>query len=165
MIVKKVGDWAKASALTNALAITMMSAAKQSLKQVGLYAEGQAKKHMANQDLPWRKNSPRTLADKRRRGASLKILHDSTTYFQSITSWQSGLKAYAGVKRTATYPASEHGKGGSVHNIARTMEFGSVGRHIPARPLWQPVFKETAIYWRKQASPARIAYNKLRGRV
>lgn len=156
-MIKKVGDWNKAHALTKALASIMQESAQQSLMKVGLYAEGAAKKHISNQDLPWRPLSPRTLADKRRRGRSEKIYIDSSTYFQSITSWVVRGKAYAGVKRTATY-----GGGMLVQDIARNMEFGT--SRIPARPLWAPVLAEAKIYWKQHANPARMALDTLKRR-
>jgi hypothetical protein len=156
-MIKKVGDWGKAEILTTQLEEVLKKAAETSLMRVGLYAEGKAKKHIANQDLGWKPLRPATLASKRRRGVSTKTYVDSSTYFQSITSFYSNGKAFVGVKKTVSY-----GGGLYVADIARILEFGN--SNMSARPLWAPTLVETTKYWRASANPATIAKQLLKSK-
>lgn len=82
---------------------------------------------------------------------------ETSTYFQSITSWVDGDTAYAGVKKEKRYS----GKDGTeyVTDIAYLHEFGSETRGVPARPLWKPTFKEAMAWHWKNNKPEEIFLN------
>lgn len=150
--LNKIGDWDKIQRITGALAKEMENARKISLKRWGLKAEGFAKSHISKQDLNWKPLEPATIAQKIRKGYSENILVATSSYFQSITSWSDGERAYAGVKKTA-----KDADGNVIADIAATHEFGSKSGKIPARPLWKPVFDETMEWFdKKENQPATI---------
>ncbi len=138
MGIKKVGNWSKVALVIGNLANEMKLAQELSLKRWGLKAEGLAKKHITAQDLGWQKLDPKTIAEKIRKGYSENILIATSSYFQSITSWTDKNVALAGVKKGVTNQDGEE-----IANIAAVHEFGGRDGNMPARPLWQPVFKET----------------------
>lgn len=154
--IKRIGDWRNALALVANLNNDMERARKITLKRVGLYAEGKAKKHMSKQDLKWLPLKPRTITAKVRRGESEKTLIATSSYFQSITSWVKKDKVLIGVKRNVV-----NRKGQVIANIARVHEFGSSTRNIPARPLWKPVLKETVKFMgkSKDLNPSYVFLN------
>jgi hypothetical protein len=115
------------------------------LKRIALKAEQMAKDHLQKQDLGWEALKPSTLKQKIRKGLSEKTLIATSSYFQSITSFNDKNAAYAGVKRTA-----RNKEGQELANIAKIQEYGSKVRNIPARPLWQPVFRAMIRYIREK---------------
>lgn len=141
MVIEQTGDWRAVEALIRAIKTEAFIATQQSMSRVGLKAEAIAKTHMSKQDLGWKPLSPKYLASKVRRGLSDNTLIATSTYFQSITSWNNGQKVFVGVKKQAV---SEDGE--LLADIAKVHEFGSVTRSIPARPLWQPTLTE-ALDW------------------
>lgn len=140
MRVEKTGNWRKADRTVRALQHEMRHAQTVALKRWGLFAERTAVGHIARQDLRWRALKPATVAGKVRQGYSENILVRSSTYFQSITSYVIKDVAYAGVRKMVNYS-----NGAEVANIAAVHEFGTKNGNIPARPLWQPTYKETVV--------------------
>jgi hypothetical protein len=116
----------------------------RSIQRVGLRMEAEAAKHLANQDLGWAPLSPRYLARKEKAGQSDKILIKTSTYLQSITSTVERGRVFAGVNKEA-----READGQLVADIARVLEFGSLKRGIPPRPLWSVVLAETADWLRR----------------
>lgn len=160
MAIQRVGEWERVASLIDNLELEMQKARVQSIKQWVLKAEGLAKKHIRSQDLGWAALKPATISAKIRKGYSENVLVATSSYFQSITSWVdiSTMTGYAGVKKTAKGPNGEE-----IADIAATHEFGSIAGGIPARPLWQPVFKETMEWYEKSASrPAIIFMNNIK---
>jgi len=156
MSMKKFGAWEQVEGLIGKLSKTFKDAQQETLKKVGLFAEGKAKKHMSAQDLGWIPLKPETLKNKQRNNHSTNTLVMTSAYFQSITSWVQGDRAYAGVKKVV-----RNDQGEEIANIAKIHEFGSRKAGIPARPLWQPVFKE-ALEWLDNNSPEELVIKKLR---
>jgi hypothetical protein len=110
-----------------------MSAAKK-LKEI-------VKKHIRTSggSLGWAPLKDSTKEWKARKGYdSSRILYASGTYYRSIKVWSKGSKVYVGVKNNTYNPYSKR----TVGQIARMLEYGSIARSIPARPLWLPSFKE-----------------------
>lgn len=137
--IKKTGDWNAVTGMLNGLQKEIEIAAQQTTMQIGLHAEGLARKHMTNQDLGWHELKARTITVKSKRGGSDLILVDTSSYFQSITSWFDKAKgvAYVGIKKTV-----KNEDGEEIADIAKVHEYGSVVRNVPARPLWQPTENE-----------------------
>lgn len=155
--IEKVGEWDRVR-----LAIMMLKKEAQksksiSLKRTGLFAEGEAKKHVSRQDLNWKPLNKEYLRRKKKRGLSNKILVATSTYFQSITSFVDMDTAYAGVRRVSRYK-----DGKSVANIAKIHEYGSKERNIPARPLWRPTFHAARKYWFEKANAALIFKTRMK---
>ncbi len=167
--MKKIGNWNGARALVNSLASDLDKACAISAKRFGLIAEGIAKEHISKQDLGWeplsedyrnqkigkygrtRKDGGRDKRFKKQR--SENILVASSTYFQSITSWADtygrGYTGYAGVDKKVTYSGNDGNM--RVADIARIHEYGN--DKTPARPLWQPTFKEAFEKWKATSTP------------
>lgn len=144
-MMERVGDWDRTARLIASLNARLLKARKKSLTRFGLKAEGIAKKHMRDQDLPWAPLEPLTLARKIAKGYSENVLIASSTYFQSITSWVREDAILVGVKREVL---ADDGKT-KLANIAAVHEFGSDSNSVPARPLWQPTLNET-LEWHKK---------------
>lgn len=136
--MRRIGDWKRATALIGNLGREMIIARQQFLARWGLKAEQLAVRHISKQDLGWAPLSASYLAQKVREGHSELILVQTSTYFQSITSWADDMTAYAGVKKDVKYGDDDT----EVADIAATMEYGSEDGTIPARPLWKPVMQE-----------------------
>ncbi|CAB4185089.1 hypothetical protein UFOVP1492_121 [uncultured Caudovirales phage] len=153
MAMKRVGNWAGAKAVINSLGAKMYAAQQLSLRRFGLKAEAIAKGHISAQDLNWKPLSPKTLAAKIRAGYSENILVQTSTYFQSITTWVAGETVYIGVKREA-----RDKEGNVIANIARVHEYGSTSAGIPARPLWGPSLSEAVKWHLATNTPAEIFF-------
>ena len=138
MEVTHTGDWRAVEALIKSIQTEAFIATQQAMSRAGLKAEAIAKTHLSKQDLGWKPLKPKTLANKVRSGLSDNILIATSTYFQSITSWNNGKSVFVGVKKQAKHP-----DGTVTADIAKVHEFGSITRSIPARPLWQPTLTET----------------------
>lgn len=136
MRAEKVGDWDKVHELVHGLQSNMKKAQGIALKRWGLLAEKIAVTHISTQDLGWEPLSPKTIAQKIRKGYSENIYVMSSTYFQSITSWVDKDKVLAGVKKDATNKLT----GESLGSIAMWLEYGT--ETMPSRPLWAPTLKE-----------------------
>ena len=148
--MRRIGDWEKAGALVANLTKEMLAARDLSLKRFGLKAEGIAKQHISAQDLDWVELKKDTTDRKIRLGYSENILVETSTYFQSITSFvEGGDLVLIGVKKTAM---ADDGVT-ELADIAAVHEFGTQDAKIPARPLWQPTFEE-AIEWHKKNNRA-----------
>ncbi len=144
MSMKKTGNWTGISRMMNTLPQTLEDTKKISLRRWSLKAEALAKGHMSAQDLGWTPLAAKTVAAKLRKGQSELILIATSSYFQSITSWVDSDTALVGVKK------GTRGRDGQiVDEVARTHEYGSTAKNIPARPLWQPVLEET-MRWHKR---------------
>ena len=159
MGLEKVGNWAQGVKAVEELGKKMLQAQEIALKRVGLYAEGQAKLHIRNQDLGWKPLQPKTIADKIRKGFSTNILVQTSSYFQAITSWVDKDKgvAYVGVKKQVRNKET----GELVADIAKVHEFGSKSGNIPARPLWQPVNREALEFMKKPENTPPAIFKKL----
>lgn len=157
MSVRKVGNWNKAKRIMGALAFEMEKSKQIALKRLALKAEGLAKTHISKQDLRWTPLKADTIAAKVRAGYSENILVMTSDYFQNITGYVKDDTAYAGVKRVARNRAGQ-----PIADIARVHEFGSMSGNIPARPLWQPVMKETIAWHLKNNLPEEIFFERMK---
>jgi hypothetical protein len=118
---------------------------KTALMKIGLSAEKDAKATIRDQSENWAKLSPKYLAyktstspkRKQQKRYSEKILIRTSSYFQSITSFVKDDKAYIGV----TVSAKNSETGQSIAEYARVLEYGSVSKNIPPRPLWSSVLE------------------------
>ena len=88
--MKLTGDWLNVTNITRQLEKIGQDAMAEGLAKTGLFAEGQSKKHISNQDLNWKPLKKDYKDMKSRRGFSTNILVKSSAYFQSITSWSKG---------------------------------------------------------------------------
>lgn len=164
LYVRRFGQWEKVKRVIFNLDRDMRQAQRVYLTRWALTAEAKAKGHIAAQDLGWRPLAAVTLARKAYNKQSLLTLVETSTYFQSITSWVMGETAFAGVRDTANYRGTRLGrayrssqttgrKGLSVADIAKLHEYGNSSTNLPARPLWRPVASEMD-EWRKRAPTA-----------
>jgi hypothetical protein len=159
MGLRKTGDWDKVAFLVKNLDREMRATAVMTLKRWALKTESIAKDHMSKQDLNWEELDPKTVARKVRKGYSENILIETSTYFQTITSWvdEGALVGYAGVKKKAL---SEDGE--ELADIAELHEFGSKSGHIPARPLWSPSMAESRKWYAASKIPETIMKQRIR---
>lgn len=133
----KFGQWQKANRMIDNLERDIEFASKQYLMQVGIKGRDTAVEHIQKQDLNWKPLTSRYKAYKEKKKLSNKILISDSTYWQNITTFTEKDKAYIGVKRDV-----KDKDGNQIANIAKVLEYGSVSRNIPARPLWSPVMME-----------------------
>jgi len=165
--LKKTGDWNIVHRLVNSFPEDISVGARRALIKTAAEAEARAVRHLRDQDLGWKPLSEEYLKSKIASGLSEKTLISSSQMMQAITSDidTGGKKSYAGVFRKSFYknsgvmktPKSKNGrrknpkrnrpsesssKKLAISDIAKTMEYGSVKKGIPARPLWRPVYKE-----------------------
>ncbi len=158
MSASKFGNWNGVQKLTADLFKHSDAATKKSAAVFGLIAEKFAKDHIANQDLNWPPLSEKYAAQKARDGYSDFIMVRTSTYMQSITSWNEEYVGYAGVKRGVYYD-TENGDTEEICNIAKLHEYGTdeAGKNrditIPARPLWGPTLREAMEKWSAGHSP------------
>jgi hypothetical protein len=141
--MKKFGDWDLVMNLAKNMSGDVDNANRIALMQIAARAEAKAVKHLRDQDLKWRSLSPKYLEWKNKKGLSNKKLIATSTMMQAVTSQvnKQGTVSFAGVLRKARNKDGE-----VIADIAKTMEYGSIVRGIPARPLWKPVFKEMREY-------------------
>lgn len=159
MHLSKTGDWGLVGRAIGAMSSEAKKAQQLSLKRFGLKWEATAKSHLTAQDLRHKPLNPKYVAQKLKKGFSDKILIASGTYFQSISSFVEGDTVFAGVKRDATDK-----NGVPIADIAAVHEFGSRDGKIPARPLWQPSYKETLAWHVKENSATRIFYASMKSK-
>lgn len=157
MSFTRIGDWSRASKIFNTLPLIGEQAKLSSLRRWSLKAEALAKGHMSAQDLGWTPLAAKTVIAKMRRGESSLILIATSSYFQSITSWVDGNTAVVGVRRSV-----RNKQGQLIDDIARTHEYGSKSRNIPARPLWKPTLDETMKWHEKHNTPELLALEILK---
>lgn len=155
----KTGEWDKVNAKINATyLIKGIDAANQlAMQNVVVTGERLVVKLLVSQSLSWPALSPATLKHKlaKKPAGSNKILIDTSTYLQNITSVVQQKYGFIGVRRIASYK-----NGQSVANIAAINEYGSKARNIPARPLFQPA-KTRLMTWIKTVKPFISEYKKL----
>lgn len=139
MELKKFGDWGVVTNMAKNMSSDIKHSNKIALAQIALRAEAMAVKHLRDQDLKWKPLSKKYIESKRKKGLSDKTLIATSSYMQAITSDvnQAGTASSAGVFRK-----SKGKNGENIADIAKTMEYGSIVRNIPARPLWKPVYSE-----------------------
>lgn len=157
--IRRVGDWDRVQGLIGRLVPEIIEARNTSLKRFGLKAEKIATQHMKNQDLGWKALNAAYLSQKIREGYSENILIRTSSYFQAITSWVDQAVVYIGVKKDVL------DKDGNVlADIAAVHEYGSKSGGIPARPLWQPTFKETIEWHKRENDPVKIFLKNIKAR-
>ena len=86
----RIGDWQKIGTLIANLGGLAKESQQESLKKFGLKVEATAKGHISKQDLGWKELKPATVARKAAKGLSEDVLVETSTYFQSITSYVFG---------------------------------------------------------------------------
>lgn len=160
MGMKRIGNWRGVSRVIRNLQGDMRDAQRITLKRFGLKVERIAVTHISKQDLGWKRLKPSTIASNIRQGYSENILVETSLYFQSITSWVDNDAVYAGVSKTIRTRS-----GTLLANVAEVHEFGSRSGNIPARPLWQPSFKEAIEWMKDNNNPAEIFLQKLKRRL
>lgn len=144
MEMQKFGDWDVVIRMARNLPQDVAMANRVSLQQIALMAESLALKFIRDQSLNWKPLSKKYMDRKAREGLSNKIYVATSTMFQNITSYADSQIAFAGVNRKAKYANGE-----SVANIAKIMEYGSIGRNIPPRKLWRVVYADVVKFIRK----------------
>src|SRR5690606_38133423 len=131
---EKLGNWERE---VSKLAL-LDSRLKSSIK----YAEGKVAKqllkkvinHLKNQDLGWDPLSESTLWKKK---GDSRVLIDTETYLNNITTWSASGVRFIGVKKSVTNPNN----GEEVWRIAQIHEFRALNGG-PDRALWGPSLEE-----------------------
>lgn len=149
--ISKFGDWGDVTdLLKRKLNKAYSQASEETLKRVTLKGERIVVLHLRNNDLPWQPLRQATLANKARKGQSNKTLIATTDYLNSISSFTKRNVGFVGVRKKVV-----NAQGQALVDIAKVHEYGSISRSIPARPLWQPSFKELEA-WIKQKKISQI---------
>lgn len=137
------GNWEEAIRVLNKLDPAIKAASLAAQEDVLKKIEKAVKRHLRNQDLPWKPLN----ADYRRRkssgGLSSDILIAWRKYYDNIEVWKQGSRhfAFMGIRK-GIYTKSVDGKKSrlDVATIAFINEVG--GGKVPARPLWGPTIRE-----------------------
>lgn len=138
MQLQKFGDWEAVARLADTMQTDVITAEKNSLKQVADLAAELAKEHINRQNLGWQPLDPEYAEQKSKEGLSSKTLVATGAMSGAINSKLISVKqSFAGIGSN-----EKNDDGESLANISRAMEFGVMSKAIPARPLWQPVYKE-----------------------
>jgi hypothetical protein len=145
-VVSKIGDWKKVAALIKQMQAKFNVAEKQVLQKIGIKSEELAVSRIDEQPSEWETLSEDYVAQKIKKGLSENTYIATGSYRLSITSFVVGRVAYAGLKKVA-----RNKEGKELADIAKTLEYGSVKRNIPPRPLWQPT-KQKVIKWLKDTN-------------
>lgn len=136
---QKFGDWDIVMNICRNMPADIKASNHQTLLVMAAKAEGLAKKHINAQDLNWQALDSDYLAWKIQNGYSSKTLFQKGDYYNAITHFMSNKAnvSHAGVTKQA-----RNSEGIPIYLYGKVMEFGSIARNIPARPLWGPVLKE-----------------------
>lgn len=138
MKAKHTGSFGAVIKKLKALPNNVDEAAQVALRQTILKGERIAVLHMRNQDLRWRKLKKSYKDSKIKKGLSEKTLIATSTYMQSITSFDAAGYGFVGIRRGVYDKAS----GMELANLALIHEYGSVSRGIKPRKLWKPTMLE-----------------------
>lgn len=140
---QRYGDWDVTLSMAQHLHDDVTDANKVVLKNIALMAESIAVKHIRNQDLRWAPLSPRYAAWKKKNRRSYKIYISTSDFMQSVTSQVNsfGTQSVAGV-----FKKSRNRDGQVIADIGKMLEWGSIKKGIPARPLWRPTYEEVRRY-------------------
>lgn len=160
MDLRKFGDWDIMVKMARNLPQDVEQANRISLQQIALKAESLAVKFIRDQSLNWKPLSKKYMDKKAREGLSNKIYVATSTMFQNITSYADTQVAFAGVNRKAKYANGE-----SVANIAKILEYGSIGRNIPPRKLWRVVYADMIKFIRKDKTFSKNVMIKVQQRT
>lgn len=155
MSMQRTGAWGQVANLIRNIGPEMRMAKRDSLYRFAAKTEAIAVTHISAQDLGWKRLKAATIRRKKKKGFSTNILVETSTYFQSITSWVANDTAYIGVKRGVYEP-----DGTEVANIAAIHEFGAGA--IPARPLWKPSLNEALIWHTNNNLPSKLFWERIK---
>ncbi len=139
--VRLVGDWARVTSLLGDVDDIIRVGSKRGKLAAAKKLQKIVKKHIRTSggSLGWAPLSTKTIERKDSMGYDGgRILYSSGSYYRSIKVWSKGSKVYVGVRANSRNPYSKR----TIGQIARILEYGSMARGIPARPLWLPSFKE-----------------------
>lgn len=156
----KTGEWDKVKTKLDYTLLTkgIEEANDQAMRNVVATGERIVVKLLYSQSLSWPALKASTL--KRKLGkspqGSSKILFDTSTYAQSITSVFNKAKreGFIGVRRISMYKNGE-----SIANIAAIHEYGVKSKNIPKRALFLPA-KNLLIAWVRIKKPFIDEYKK-----
>lgn len=144
-MIDKTGDWAKVAALLAGLETKLKTAEQIVLAKIAIKAEELAVSRIDEQPTDWQALSEDYAKRKAKKGVSDLIYVATSSYKQAITSFVVKNVAYAGLKKTA-----QNKSGAALADIARTLEYGSVKKNIPPRPLWLPT-EQKLLAWLKES--------------
>jgi len=137
------GNWAEAIRIMNKLDPAIKAASLEAQVKILEAIKKTVKRHLRNQDLPWRPLNQYYRQRKSSGGLSTDILRGWGNYYNNIEVWKQGSQhfAFIGVKR-GIYTRSLDGKKSKldIATIAFINEMG--GGKVPARPLWGPTIRE-----------------------
>jgi hypothetical protein len=145
-MISKTGAWNKVATLIEQMQTKLNKAEQQVLQKIGIKAEELAVSRIEEQPSDWQQLSEAYTAQKIKKGLSENTYIATGSYRQAITSFVVNRVAYTGLKKVA-----RNKEGQALADIAKTLEYGSVKRNIPPRPLWQPT-KQKVIQWLKDTN-------------
>lgn len=116
--------------------------------------------HIRSQDLAWLPLS-RDYQERKSLANRNNIYLNTEVMIESMGVWKVGKTYFAGIKKGAAYKNRSRGSSKTtVDAVARWMEFGT--RHMPARPLWNPTFREVGGAYGIRNRIAKALYNDLK---
>lgn len=133
-----LGNWKIAPEIIAQLEPTLKESYRQAQRNFGHKLERIVKNHILNEDLEWVELADSTVKRKK----SMQIYIDSKDYYDAIRVQSEGpYQIQVGVKEGAT-----NTKGQDIGMYAAINEYGHVfgegKRKVPARPLWNPSWRE-----------------------
>lgn len=154
--ISKIGDWKTIAKMVRNLRKDFKEARKKSLKAVGDKTLSELRGHIERQDLPWKPLSEKYLRQKAAKSQPLDTLYATGQLRDSITIIHKEGKVFIGIPKGAR---TKDG-GDDLTIIAAVHEFGSDGRGIEARPLFQPTFADVQKWNKAKNSPAKHIMKK-----
>lgn len=159
--IELFGDWKKVENLVNKLETSVAAGAILGRQAAAKKIHNLVKKKIRENggDTNWPAYSEKYKKYKQTKAASRanSFYRLTNTFYKNITTWNSGLKTFIGIKGNKKAVSLDGKKKNiTLHQVAQILEYGSTVRNIRPRPLWGPVFKEFG--GNKQVS-ALIAYH------
>lgn len=139
-----LGNWALTQKIIKELPGDVKESYRQAQRSFGKKLERKVKRHLRNQDLPWKELAESTVKRKK----SQEILIETSDYYNAIRTYSSGPYTISVGVKEGVYKLRGKGENESkisIADYAAIHERGHVfenGRVVPKRPLWVPTWKE-----------------------
>lgn len=141
--VNKIGDWGKVTKIVSSLKKTFEKVRLRHLTWIKDEAVSIIKAHIDAQDLNWEALSNEYRKAKQKEGFDGDIYKRTGRFIESIEGRLVDRESvFVGIKNGAR---SQDGE--DLAMIAAVLEYGSRGKNIPARPLWEPSMEEVLELW------------------
>jgi len=141
--VELIGEWNKTRTLLHLLPKLIKIGSLKGQQSAAKHFRRIVRRHIRNNgaSLGWAPLSSAYKKSKGRRGFNPdRIYYASGSYYNNIKVWRRGTKIFIGIKKNVKSKSSRSSL--TIGMIARILEYGSLTRNIPARPLWAPSYRD-----------------------